>query len=193
MRVPEITGEGIRRELLAIIKMVAYIKKDVVLSSGQKSDFYIDCKQVSLRGDGAHAIGHLFFEVMKKREQDVGDTFDACGGMALGALPISMTLTQHAFSQGRALPSVCIRKQEKFHGTCATIEGRQNVAANAKIVVVEDVVTTGNATINAAIALREAGFVVDFAIAIVDRQGGGEDNLRKCGIELCSLFNLSDF
>lgn len=181
-----------RQELLTIIKKYAYRERDVVLASGQKSDFYIDCKQAALRGDGAFAIGALFYDAMNAHEAARHVHYAACAGMALGALPLSVALTLRAFSDGRHLPSLCVRKEVKTHGSAAQVEGRENVEAGARVVLVEDVVTTGGSTLKAAAALREAGYQVDHVIAIVDREAGGEANLRAEGLSLNALFHVSD-
>lgn len=193
MRIPLLKTESERRDLLGILKEFAYSQKEVTLASGQKSNFYIDCKQVSFRGDGACALGRLFYEIMKLREEQDNTLFNACGGMALGAVPISLALTIEAFANNRALPSLCVRKEQKEHGSRATVEGVSHLPAQSRVLLVEDVITTGQSTINAAVALRNAGFVVDYVIAIVDREAGGEANLDKHGLRLTSLFDLSDF
>lgn len=193
MRLSQVGDENLRFELLGILKKFAYEKREVVLSSGQKSNFYIDCKQASFRGDGAYALGRLFFEAMQQHERDVDVHYDACGGMALGSVPLSLALTLQAFSFNRDLPSVCVRKETKEHGTRNAVEGASHLARGSKVLLVEDVVTTGQATLRAAKALRDAGFAIDFVIAIVDRQSGGEAALGSEGIKLRSLFDLSDF
>lgn len=193
MRLPRLANENLRLELLAIIKRHAYSQREVTLASGQKSNFYIDCKQISFRGDGATALGRLFFEAMKLREQHGVVLFGACGGMALGAVPISLALTMQAFSEGRDLPSLTVRKEVKEHGTRSAVEGAAGIIAGSQILLVEDVVTSGQSTIKAAIALRDAGFAVDYVMAIVDRQAGGEENLKSHGLVMHSLFDLSDF
>lgn len=193
MRVPRLINESMRGEFLCLLKNFAYSKKEVMLASGQKSNFYIDCKHVSFRPDGARALGCLFFEIMQSRENETGRFFDACAGMALGAVPISVALMMEAFSKSRLLPSLCVRKEQKDHGSKACVEGVSDLAQKSHVLLVEDVITTGQSTINAALALRSAGFEVSEVIAIVDRQAGGEKNLDSQGLHLQSLFNLSDF
>ena len=155
MRISSLNNENMRKELLCIVKNFAYSKRDVTLSSGQTSNFYIDCKQISFRGDGACALGQLFFEVMADCEKENGIEFAAYGGMALGAVPISIALTQEAFKRAKDLPSVCVRKDIKTHGTAASVEGFSQLEKGARVLLVEDVITTGNATLKAAQALRE--------------------------------------
>jgi orotate phosphoribosyltransferase len=181
-----------RGELLSLIKQFAYARREVTLNSGAKSNFYIDCKRVSMRPDGASALGTLFFDSMRKIESDSNMIFDACGGMVIGAIPISMSLSLHAFSQSRILPTLCVRKEAKDHGTKELIEGPP-LPKGTRLLLTEDVVTTGRATIQAAQTFRDAGFEVSQVITIVDRQAGGEENLSAMGLKLHSLFDLSDF
>lgn len=192
MRFGHLHSEHMRSELLLLVKEFAYARREVTLNSGAKSNFYIDCKKVSMRPDGAAALGALFFDGMRQIESDTSTQFDACGGMVIGSIPLSMALTLHAFSHHRMLPSLCVRKEAKDHGTKELVEGA-GVAKGAKLLLTEDVVTTGKATIQAAQALREAGFEVSNVIAIVDRQAGGEQNLAEAGLKLHTLFNLGDF
>ena len=193
MRIANLKNEHIRNELLILIKEFAYRRAQVTLSSGLKSDFYIDCKQVSFRPDGASALGHLFFEAMELIESEQSASFDACAGMALGSVPLSISLSLNAFAQSRDLPSLCVRKEKKEHGTSSKIEGFIGIKKDASILLLEDVITTGQSTIKAAETFREAGYRVKHVLAIVDRQAGGEDNLREHGLTTQTLFDISDF
>lgn len=192
MRLSQIQSEGVRRELLGLIKQFAFAFREVTLNSGAKSSFYVDCKQVSMRSDGAFALGRVFFDGLTHIEKTTGAHFDACGGMAMGALPLSMALTLTAFSQHRNLPSISVRKEAKDHGTKSLIEGPLDSLQNARILLVEDVVTTGKASIQAAKTLRDAGYVVEHVLAMIDREAGGEASLAEQGLALHTLFDLKD-
>jgi len=192
MRLSHLRSEGVHRELLVLIKQFAFAHREVTLNSGQKSNFYIDCKQVSMRPDGAFALGRLFFEGLLHIEDAEDVHFDVCGGMAMGALPLSIALTLAAFSRNRDLPTLSVRKEVKDHGTKSSIEGPVQSLSQGQILLDEDVVTTGKATIQAAKTLREAGFVVEHGLAIVDREAGGQANLESESLQLFSLFDLSD-
>ncbi len=192
MRISHLHSEHKRGELLGLIKQFAYACREVTLNSGAKSNFYIDCKRVSMRPEGAFALGALFFDGMRQIEAETRTLFDACGGMVIGAVPISMALTLHAFSEHRILPALCVRKEAKDHGTKELVEGPA-MPKGTRLLLTEDVVTTGRATIQAAQTLREAGFEVSQVISIVDRQAGGEENLAAVGLKLHSMYNLSDF
>jgi len=182
-----------KERLLQMLKKYAFERREVTLASGQKSNFYLDCKQVSFRGEGHLLIGRLFWAALQQLEQEGKGPFAACGGMALGAVPLSSALSMTAVFQGRELPAIAARKEPKGHGTGAYLEGAMGVLPPAKILLVEDVITTGGSTLKAAQRFRDHGFDVSFVLALVDRGAGGEQNLREQGLTLMSLYHLSDF
>ncbi|MBN4077499.1 orotate phosphoribosyltransferase [Sulfobacillus acidophilus] len=177
--------------LLSLLKTFAYEKREVTLASGQKSNFYINCKQASFMGESHYLIGELFYSLLSQVEKE--NSFQACGGMALGAAPLLSALSLTCFLNKRELPAIIVRKDIKEHGTKATLEGEKPVAKNSKVLLLEDVITTGTSTIKAANALQKNGFIVDTVLALVDRKAGGQENLAKNGLKLYSLYNLEDF
>lgn len=185
--------KGHKDRLLELLTTLAYEDREVTLASGQKSRFYIDCKQVALTGEGHFLLGRLFLSVLDEIEAKDGVVHDACGGMSIGADPLSSGLSLTAFLGGRELPAVYVRKESKGHGTGAYLEGLKSVPANARVVLVEDVVTTGGSSLLAAERLRAHGFSVAHVIAIVDRQAGGREAFKKEGLELHALFTRGDF
>lgn len=182
-----------RQRLLALLTEHAYQDREVTLASGQKSRFYIDCKQVALRGEGHFLLGRLLLEELQQVEASTGLRHDACGGMSIGADPLASALSLTAFLGGRELPAIYVRKEAKGHGTGAFLEGAQAATQGAQVVLVEDVVTTGGSSLKAAARLREHGYVVSHVLAIVDRKAGGAEAFRAEGIELRSLFTRADF
>ncbi len=180
-------------ELLGLLKRFAYAKREVTLASGQKSDVYIDCKQILFRGDAQLLIGQQFSLLLQECESSRRVSFAACGGMALGAVPLCAALSMTMMQQGRHLPGVIVRKESKAHGTAANIEGASCVPAGSAIILLEDVVTTGGSTLLAAQRLREASYKVDTVLALVDRLAGGRENLQKEGLCLHALFDLRSF
>lgn len=154
------------------------------LSSGRKSRYYIDCKKVTLDPEGATLVARLILDELE------GVELDAIGGMTLGADPIAVAVTVLAYEGGRSLPSFIIRKEPKPHGLAPLIEG--SLAQEARVVIVDDVLTSGRATERTADILKEAGCQVVKIIALVDRKEGGRERLEALGYEVVSLFTVED-
>lgn len=186
-----------RAALLSILKELSYEERDVTLSSGQKSHFYIDCKQTVLTGEGHVLVGMCFNELLGRAENlhpnAALPTHAACGGLTMGADPLCSALALWATQNGRDLNAVYVRKEPKGHGTGAYLEGTRAVPPGSRVVVLEDVVTTGNASLTAARRLREGGYVVDTVLALVDREAGGREALAKEGLWLSALYSVQDF
>ena len=141
------------------------------LASGKKSHYYFDCKPTTLDPEGMNLIGHLIFNMLRDSE------VTAAGGLSLGADPIANAVSLISFQGGKPIKSFIVRKDAKGHGTKNRIEG--NVQAGEIVVVLDDVVTTGASTITAIEAAKEAGFIIDRVIVLIDRQEGGSENIRK--------------
>lgn len=182
---------GHRARLLELLRTYAYEEREVVLASGQKSDFYIDCRQVALMGEGHFLIGRLFLHLIDELERQSGHRHGACGGMSVGADPLCSALSLTAFLGGRSLPAIYVRKEPKGHGTGAFLEGLKSVPAGARVVLLEDVITTAGSSIKAAARLRDNGFVVEDVLALVDREAGGREALEQQGLTLHALFARS--
>lgn len=185
--------EADRGRLLELLQQLSYAEREVTLSSGEKSNFYIDCKQTVLTGEGHALVGRLFFRQLVARERAGGPLYAACGGLTMGADPLASALSLTAYLSGRELPAIYVRKEPKGHGTGAYLEGTATVPAQARVVVVEDVVTTGGASQKAIERLRAHGYTVDAVLALVDRGAGGRAALAALGVELFSLYAVSDF
>ncbi len=182
-----------RLALLGLLKQLSYEERDVTLSSGQKSHFYIDCKQAVLTGTGHVLVGACFSELLARAEQDGRPAHVAVGGLTLGADPLASATAMWSTLQGRELHAVYVRKEAKGHGTGAYLEGTRKVPVGSRVAVVEDVVTTGQASKTAVERLRGYGYVVDTVLTIVDRQAGGREALSALGLSVHSLFDVSDF
>lgn len=182
-----------RARLLDLLLAHSYEEREVTLASGQKSGFYIDCKQAALTGEGHFLVGRLFLAALEDFERRAGVHHAACGGMSLGADPLASALSLTAFLGGRELSAIYVRKEAKGHGTGAYLEGVKPVAPGARVALVEDVVTTGGSSRKAVERLRAHGYVVDHVLAIVDRGQGGQDALRALGLSLTALFTVADF
>jgi orotate phosphoribosyltransferase len=160
-------------------------EKPFKLISGKFSPFYIDCKTVSLDPEGAYLIGELLFE--RIRELPV----EGVGGMTLGADPIATAVSLTSFLKGRPIRAFIVRKEPKGHGSGLQIEGF--LPPSSRLVVVEDVVTTGGSTEKTIEVLRSAGHSILRVLSLVDRKEGGREKLASLGYALESLFTLDDF
>ncbi len=139
------------------------------LVSGRMSNYYFNCKTVTLQPEGMYLIGNIIFEMLK--DFDV----NGIGGLTLGADPIACAVAYASYLKGKPIEAFVIRKSAKSHGTMQWIEG--NVKTGDSIVIVDDVITTGKSTIEAIMRAKEAGLNIVKVIALVDRQEGGYENI----------------
>ena len=171
-----------KEELLEMIKKFAYKKGEFKLSSGKTSEHYVNCKPVTLTGRGLTLTSLL---MLKEVETEY------VAGLTLGADPLVSGVSLVSALDGRMINALIVRKEPKGHGTEAWIEGLLP-PKGTKVTVLEDVVTTGGAAIKAVEKLRDAGYVVERVVTVVDRQEGGKDAMIDAGLELCSLFTIED-
>ena len=175
-------------ELLKLLKEHAYKKGEFKLSSGKKSEHYVNCKPVTLSAQGINLVSTLLLEC-------ISSDVVAVGGLTLGADPLvtGVAMASDECLWAPDLNGLIVRKEAKGHGTQAWIEGPLPLEG-AKVTVLEDVITTGGSAIKAAKKLRDAGYVVDRVVAIVDRQEDEEaDKLMKnADLELVSLYKLEE-
>ena len=175
---------SLRQLLLDLFCQLAYKKGDFVLSSGQRSSYYINGKQVTLHPQGALAIGRLLLSQLPTDTQ-------AVAGLTLGADPIVSAVSVVSAYENRPIPALIVRKESKGHGTMAYIEG-PSLRAAAKVVVLEDVVTTGQSALKAVERLKKAGYEVEQIIAPVDRQQGGAELYESAGLKFQALFSIQE-
>jgi orotate phosphoribosyltransferase len=176
-----------RGRLLALLRDRAFQEREVVLSSGRISNFYLDCKQVSLDAEGATLIGELFHAVI----EEVAPGAVAVGGLTMGADPLATATSVVSFQLGRPRAAFLVRKEPKGHGTNQWLESTR-LPDGAEVVVVEDVVTTGAATLKAIERARLAGLRVVHALGLVDRLEGGREAVTR-EVPLTTLFTRRDF
>jgi len=157
------------------------------LSSGKESTFYFNMKPVVFDPEGANLIADMMYEIIEKKCNDV----DYVGGMETGAIPIVAEICVKSFNGKKRLQGFFVRKEEKTHGTKRLIEG--NLKENSKVVLVEDVTTTGTSVLKAINEVRKFGCSVSHVITIVDRMEGARENLKKEGINLIALTTVDDF
>jgi orotate phosphoribosyltransferase len=154
---------------------------DFTLASGAKSNYYIDIKKASTNPK----VLYLISQLMAERMQIDNIRPDRIAGVVLGSIPLAAAL-----SLATGIPYVMVRKEKKDHGTSKMIEGDLN--PGDKVLVVEDVITTAGSSIQAIATLRENGAVVANAISVIDREGGGKENLASAGVSLISLVKGSE-
>src|SRR5438067_7556969 len=176
-----------RARLLELLRTRAFAEREVTLSSGAKSNFYIDCKQVSLDAEGALLIGELFHAVI----DEVAPQAVAVGGLTLGADPLATATSIVSFQAGRPRAAFLVRKEPKGHGTGQWIESAK-LPDGAKVVILEDVVTTGASTLRAIERARGAGLTILYAVGLVDRLEGGREAVTE-ETPLVTLFTRRDF
>jgi len=176
-----------RDRLKKIILELSYEKRLVTLASGRQSDFYFDGKQTTLHAEGGFLVGKLFFEAIR----DSADV-DGVGGITLGADPIATATSIAAFLEGMQIHAFIIRKEPKGHGTGQWLEGRKNLPPGSRVVIVEDVVTTGGSSMKAVRRAEEEGLQVLGIVTLVDREEGGRENIEKEGYWLKALFTKSE-
>lgn len=175
--------------LLNMLKELSFERKEILLASGRRSNFYIDCKQTALTAEGLYLIGNIFLSMIK----EIGEDVDAVAGVSLGGDPLVCATSYASFISGRDLPALIIRKELKGHGTEVYVEGKKNLHENAKVIILEDVVTTGGSILKACERLVQERLRVAYIISLVDREEGGRENLEKAGYRLYSVFGKRDF
>jgi orotate phosphoribosyltransferase len=176
-----------RERLKQIILELSYEKRRVTLASGRESDFYFDGKQTTLHAEGGFLVGKLFHEAIR----DVAGV-QAVGGITLGADPIATATSVAALLAGQPLHAFIIRKEPKGHGTGQWLEGRKNLPPGTRVVIVEDVVTTGGSSMKAVNRAKEEGLEVLGIVSLVDREEGGRENIEAEGYWLKAIFTKSE-
>ena len=174
----------LRQALLALICQAAYKEGDFTLSSGKKSDYYINGKQATLHHQGGLMVARLLLDMLP-----TGTV--AVGGLTLGAAPMVSAVSIAGAYENKPVTPLIIRKEAKGHGTRAYIEGPE-LPQGSKVTILEDVVTTGASALKAVERLREAGYVVEDILALVDRQQGGEELYAKEGLNFLPIFKIDE-
>jgi orotate phosphoribosyltransferase len=164
------TTQSHAQQLLSLLARTSFRLGQFKLSSGGTSDYYIDCRTTTLHAEGGRLTGHAVLELLEENGIDA----EAVGGLTMGADPIVSNVATASAWRAQTNPAApllhgfLVRKAEKAHGTGRRIEGF--CRAGARVVIVDDVCTTGASTINAIEAAREAGMVVAAVVCIVERE-----------------------
>ena len=184
-----------RNQLLSLLARTSFRLGQFKLSSGGTSDYYIDCRTTTLHAEGGRLTGHAILELLEAN----GIEADAVGGLTMGADPIVSNVATASAWRALSNPAApllngfLVRKAEKAHGTGRRIEGF--CREGARVVIVDDVCTTGASTINAIEAAREAGMIVAAVVCIVEREeanGRPAVEASAAGVSFLRLFTAND-
>lgn len=173
----------IKKRLAKLLLEKSYLEGNFTLTSGQKSDYYFDCKHTALHPEGSWLIGKLFLDMIRAHGKIQG-----VGGMTLGADPLVSSVTVVSHLEKYPLPGFIIRKQPKGHGTNQYLEGLNNFTPGQNVCLLEDVITTGGTLLKAVDRVREQGLTIVAIMGVLDREQGGRENLAKAGFSLHTLF-----
>ncbi len=179
-------NKTLKARLMRLLKKEALHIGNFVLSSGKSSSFYIDGRCITLTSEGAYLTACLILDLLKKEK------IGAIGGPTLGADPIVGAICAMSFVVKHPIKTFIIRKQPKLHGTRRQIEG-PNLKKGSRVVLVDDVATSGKSFCESIDILRSEGLIVDTAVCIVDRYEGAKEALLKKDCKLISIFTPLDF
>jgi len=180
------TASPVIRELIGLVEAKALKRGTFRLASGREASFYLDAKQVVLDAHGAMLVGRAILE----RLRSLGPLPAAVGGMSIGADPITSAVITMAGVEGLPLKGFMVRKEPKDHGTKKYVEGP--VEPGQRVVIVEDVTTTGGSSLLAIDRVHEFGLVVERVVTVIDRLAGAKDAFAARGIPLESLVTIRD-
>ncbi|MDM7266239.1 MAG: orotate phosphoribosyltransferase, partial [Aquificaceae bacterium] len=155
------------------------------LSSGRLSRYYIDLKQITFDPESLYTLGRVMYESIKDLRPD------GVGGLTLGADPIAYSVAMISYLEGSPIKPFVVRKEPKAHGMGKQVEGL--LKAGDRVVILEDVITTGASALKAVEACRKEGYEIICVYAVVDREEDGKKNLEGEGVKVYSLFKVSEF
>ena len=176
-----------RRQLLELLKEKSFRyspDKPFKLVSGRESPYYIDCRPTTHNAQGLALIGEIFFDLIRDLK------VDAIGGLTMGADPIAHATALTSYLKGAPINAFSVRQRPKGHGAGGLLVG--DVAPGDRVVVVEDVVTTGGSALKAVAAARDFGLTVVKVLVLVDRQEGGKEAVAQEVPEVEAVFTISD-
>ncbi len=178
-------------KLYELLRDRAYSEKVVTLSSGKQSNYYFDCKSVTLLPEGAFLTAK---EMLDRIEHDIGlKNVNAIGGLEIGATPLAGALAFECYLRGcTKINFFIVRKQAKGHGERKLVEGPE-ISSGSNVVLIDDVVTTGGSVMKAVEAMRELKCKIAQVVVLVDRKEGAEELLAKENILMSPLFTIDDF
>ncbi|NMB41163.1 MAG: orotate phosphoribosyltransferase [Firmicutes bacterium] len=181
--------EKLRQEIRRLVFTRAYQKRKVTLASGRESDFYVDCRQVTLTSEGVYKLASYILQLIRKE----GLQAKAVGGPAMGAVPLATAVSTLSWgaSSGEPLDTFFVRSEPKKHGLENRVDG-PTLREGLPILVLDDVLTTGGSILKTVRATRQLGCKVERIIVIVDRQEGGKENLQKEGLPVSAILTRDE-
>lgn len=182
----KINRAELKEKLFKLLNKEALKRGKFVLSSGQESNYYLDGRVITLTPEGAYLVAGIILDMVKD------EALDAIGGPTLGADPIAGALAALSHINQKPIKTFIVRKQIKEHGTQRQVEGPE-LKKGSRVILIDDVATSGKAILEAKQALDKIGVVAEKAIVIVDRNQGAAENLAKAGLKLEPIFKIADF
>jgi orotate phosphoribosyltransferase len=178
-----------RARLFEIIRDRSFGYGEVTLASGRKSNFYFNLKPTMLHAEGAALLAELTLDAL------AGERVDYVGGLEMGAVPIAGAIAQLSFLHGQPISAFFVRKKPKDHGAKLAIEGLApgETLQGKRVVVVEDVTTTGGSAMKAVERVREVGAEVVLVLSMVDREEGAAETFKAAGLPFRALYRAAEF
>lgn len=173
--------------LLKILKRLSYEEGEFLLKSGKTSTFYIDARETALNPEGMYLTGSIMYKMVREIPG-----IEAVGGVSVGADPLVCAVILNSYALKDNLAGFFIRKEPKGHGKNLWIEGAKNLRKEMKVIILEDVVTTGGSSLKAIEVTEKEGYSVVGVIALLDRLDGGKEAIESKGYLFKSIFNLND-
>jgi orotate phosphoribosyltransferase len=189
LREDALSKSASRARLAEIIRNRSFGRGEITLASGRKSDFYFNLKPTMLDPEGAALLAELTYEALKD------DRLDYVGGLEMGAVPLAGAIAQLSWIKGHPIAAFFVRKKPKEHGARLAVEGlaKGESLQGKRVVIVEDVTTTGGSALKAVEAVRDAGAEIALVFTMVDREEGATETFAAAGLPFRSLYKASEF
>ena len=182
----DLTISQIRKQLFDLLLKDSFFREKIILSSGKESDYYFDARRITLSSQGAYLCGRIILDMLKN------ESIDTIGGPTLGADPLLGAIAVLSYQMQKPVNTFIIRKVPKAHGKQQQIEG-PILKKGARVILIDDVATTGKAFIESIDVLAREGIKVQKAVCLVDRGEGAKEALAVKGCELVSIFTAKEF
>jgi orotate phosphoribosyltransferase len=192
MMPPMLNNDEARAALLSLLQKKSVFRGDFTLSSGARSNYYIDCRLTTFDPAGAWLVGQLMHWLIRKEQAARKVEVNAVGGLTMGADPVALAVGMHSYwaKDTPPLQAFSVRKSPKAHGQTKLVEG--NFKRGDSVVIIDDVVTRGDSTIAGIHAIEKEGGTVAFVAVLVDREEGGREKIEAMGHRVIALFTKSE-